>query len=360
MARSAENRLAYADLLRVISMLAVIAVHVSGGWLESLPAGTAEWNALNAWDCLTHWCVPVFVMCSGMFLLDPKKTVSWLDLFVRYILRMVTALLFWGMAYILLYDLVGGRFSLDAVVHAFKAVVLGNTETHLWFLTMMIGLYLLTPLLRAFVRGARRSDFHWFFLVYAVFMFILPMFLRLRGSQTAALYADRLYLNFTLGFPPLAYVGYFLAGYYLKEYTINRLAEGLIYVAGIAGAAFTVWGSAYLNHGNGPGQFNGLMMSYLTPNVAAMAVAIFVLFRYVLGVSDERSRRQRVGNAARYGFGVYLSHVVFLILLRYLGLSNPPIPPVVAVPLLTLVIFIPSFALSWLLNKIPVVGRYIT
>lgn len=354
------GRLAYADLLRVVAMLAVIAVHVSGGWLESLPAGTADWNALNAWDCLTHWCVPVFVMCSGMFLLDPKKGLSWPDLFFRYILRMLTALFFWGMGYILLYDLFGGRFTLQSIPHAFYAVVLGNTETHLWFLTMMVGLYLLTPLLRAFIRGAKKSDFHWFFFLFALFMFVLPLFLRLRGSETVNLYANRFYLNFTLAFPPLAYVGYFVAGYYLKTYTLNRLAEGIIYVLGIAGAAFTVWGSAFLNRGHAPGDFNGLMMSYLTPNVCAMAVAVFVLFRYVLGVSDERSRRERVSHISKYSFGVYLSHVIFLILLRYLGLATPPISPVIAVPLLTLVIFLPSLALSWLLNHIPVVGRYLT
>ena len=72
------------------------------------------------------------------------------------------------------------------------------------------------------------------------------------------------------------------------------------------------------------------------------------------------SRRARVSHAADYTFGVYLVHVVFLTLLRYFGLSNPPITPALAVPLLTLAIAVPSFAVSWLLHKIPVVGRYIT
>ena len=216
MARTNEGgRLAYADLLRVMAMLAVIVLHVSGGWLESLPVGTADWHALNVWDSLCRWCVPVFVMCSGMFLLDPKKALSWPSLFLRYILRMVTALLFWGTAYRLLYELVAGTLRPASLPRVLYAVILGNTETPLWYLTMTIGLYLLTPLLRAFVRGARRSDFHWFFLVYALFMLVIPLFLRLRGSQTVALYANRLYLNFTLGFPPLAFVGYYLAGYYL-------------------------------------------------------------------------------------------------------------------------------------------------
>ena len=99
--------------------------------------------------------------------------------------------------------------------------------------------------------------------------------------------------------------------------------------------------------------------SYLTPNICAMSVAVFVLFRYVLGVSDEPSRKGWVSAIARCGFGVYLSHIIFLILLRRFGLTALPIPAAVAVPLLTLVIFLPSFALSWLLNKLPVVGRYL-
>lgn len=268
MARTNEGgRLAYADLLRVMAMLAVIVLHVSGGWLESLPVGTADWHALNVWDSLCRWCVPVFVMCSGMFLLDPKKALSWPSLFLRYILRMVTALLFWGTAYRLLYELVAGTLRPASLPRVLYAVILGNTETHLWYLTMTIGLYLLTPLLRAFVRGAKRSDFHWFFLVYALFMLVIPLFLRLRGSQTVALYANRLYLNFTLGFPPLAFVGYYLAGYYLKTYTLGRLAEGLIYALGIAGGAFTVLGTSLLSRR--AGALDVTLYSYLTPNVCS-------------------------------------------------------------------------------------------
>ena len=352
------GRLVYADLMRVAAMLAVIIIHVSAGWLESLPVGTADWHALNLWDSLTRWAVPVFVMCSGMFLLDPKKSLPLPTLFFRYFLRMVTALLFWGVAYHLLYDFLNGVLTLGSIPHALYAVVLGNTETHLWFLTMMMGLYLLTPILRAFLRGASRGDLHWFFLLYAVFMLILPLVLRLRGSQTAALYADRFYLNFTLAYPPLAYVGYFVAGYYLKTYTLGRIAEGLVYLLGIAGAVATAVGTTLLSARTGG--LDTTLYSYLTPNVAAMSVAVFVLFRYLLGVSDERSRKQRVSAMAECGFGVYLSHVIFLILLRHFGMAILPIPAAVAVPLLTLIIFIPSYALSWLLHKLPVVGRYLT
>ena len=52
---------------------------------------------------------------------------------------------------------------------------------------MLLGLYLVTPVLRAFVRGAGRGDFHWFFLLVFVFTFLLPTLLRLRPSQTVSL-----------------------------------------------------------------------------------------------------------------------------------------------------------------------------
>lgn len=358
MSRSEGPRLVYADLLRVAAMLAVIVIHVSAGWLESSQVGTADWHALNTWDGLCRWAVPVFVMCSGMFLLDPKRNLSLSHLLLGHFFRMAVALLVWGVSYHLLYQLIAGSLSLASIPYAFYAVILGNTETHLWFLTMMMGLYILTPVLRAFVRGASRGDFHWCFLVFGLFMLALPLFLRLRGSQTVALYANQFYLNFTLAFPPLAYVGYFLAGYYLKAYTLGRLAEGLIYVAGIAGGIATVVGTTVLSQR--AGGLDVTLYSYLTPNVCAMSVAVFVLFRYVLGVSDERSRKQRVSGMAACGFGVYLCHVVFLILLRHFGLAIPPLPSAIGVPLLTLAVFLPSYALSWLIHKVPVVGRYLT
>lgn len=70
------GRLAYADLLRVTAMLAVIVLHLAGSQLGNVPVGSVEFHVLNAYGGLTHWCVPVFVMLSGMFLLDPKHNLS--------------------------------------------------------------------------------------------------------------------------------------------------------------------------------------------------------------------------------------------------------------------------------------------
>ena len=103
-----------------------------------------------------------------------------------------------------------------------------------------------------------------------------------------------------------------------------------------------------------------ILYDYTSPNVCAFAVAIVVLFRYVLGVSEERSRRQRLSGVARVAFGIYLVHEFFFMLLRFLHISVFSLPPVASVPLLTAVVFLLSFAVAWLISKLPFLGWLLT
>ena len=91
MGKTVGGRLAYADLLRCAAMLAVIVVHVSGGSLEAAAVGSPAFQVLNLYDGLAHWCVPVFVMLSGMFLLDPGHSLPLSKLFFGHILRIAVA-----------------------------------------------------------------------------------------------------------------------------------------------------------------------------------------------------------------------------------------------------------------------------
>lgn len=353
MGKTVGGRLAYADLLRCAAMLAVIVVHVSGGSLEAAAVGSPAFQVLNLYDGLAHWCVPVFVMLSGMFLLDPGHSLPLSKLFFGHILRIAVALTVWGTAYALVGQVTANGLSWESVQAALYQVLLGRTSFHLWFLYMIIGLYLVTPILRAFVRGASRGDFHWFFLLVFLFACIIPTILRLRPSQTLSLYVNNLNLKLVLG-----YVGYYVLGYYLKAYSLSRPAEYLIYVLGILGAAVTVGGTAWLSQQRG--MLVQTLYNYDSPNIALMSAAVFVFFRYVLGVSDERSRRQRVSGVAKISFGIYLVHVFFLILLRHFGITALSFVPALSVPVLSAAVFLGSFTVAWPLSKLPLAGKYLT
>lgn len=356
MTRTVDGRLAYADLLRVLATIAAVVLYISVGWLDQTAAGSTARTVMYVYSALTRWCVPIFAMLSGAFLLDPKKQVNLRSIFFKYILRVLAALLAWGIFYALLdYGRSDRRFTWDRVKIAFGYVLGTQTHDHLWFLYVMIGLYLITPILRAFVRGASRGDFHWFFILAFAVCSVLPVLQQLWPAQTAlpTAWLDKLDVHLALG-----YVGYYVAGYYLKNYTLGRFTEFIIYVLGILGAAATVCGGVALSiH---PGNFHGALLQYYAPNVAFMSVAIFVLFRYALGEGEKRSRRRRLGGAAKITFGIYLVHDFFIMLLRYLDISTLSFTPILSIPALSAAVFLCSFAVSWLISKIPLLGRYLT
>ena len=347
MAKQRGSRLLYADRLRVAASLAVVAVHICGAWIDQAPVGSAAWNTLNVYDSLVHWCVPVFVMLSGMFLLDPERKVTGRDL-LRHGLRIAVALAAWSAIYALAGVLLDGK-PLGAWWGEMRNVVWGKLPYHPWFLPMLLGPYLLTPVLRAFVRGAAQGEMRWFFLLVFGAAMVLPTLLAIRPSKTVSTWMNQLDLRMVLG-----YGSYYILGYCLKTCRLSRRKEGLIYLLGLAGAVWTAAGTAWLSAEMGP-RFT--FYGYFSPNVACMASAVFLLFRRL---PEGANAGRWTGPLAGITFGIYLCHDLFLMLLRHWGVSTLSFAPVLSVPVLTLGVFGCAALTAWLLSRLPVLGRYLT
>lgn len=354
MTRKTEGgRLAYADLLRTFATLAVVVLHLAGSQMGAAEVSSRDWQVFNIYDGLARWCVPVFVMLSGMFMLDPDRSLPLSKLFFHNAPRVLACLLVYGTLYAWLDR--GQPLSWAGVWSALNDVLRGETHYHLWFIFMILGLYLVTPVLRAFCKGAGPADFYWFFVVAFFFASLLPLAFRMWPNATnlVKVWYDKLDVQLVMG-----YVGYYVAGYYLRAYTIGRLAEAIVYALGVLGAIVTVWGTALLSR-----QVGGLadmLYGYFAPNVVFSSVAVVVLFRYVLGVSEERSRRQRLSGMARISFGIYLIHDLFIMLLRSFGITTLSFAPVASVPVLSAVVFLCALAVAWVISKIPFLGRWLT
>ena len=89
--QSPQERVVYADLLRIFATFAVIVMHVAASGWSSTPVSSFDWQVYNLYDSLARWAVPVFVMLSGMFLLDPQKDTSTAKIYRKYILRIILA-----------------------------------------------------------------------------------------------------------------------------------------------------------------------------------------------------------------------------------------------------------------------------
>ena len=61
-----------------------------------------------------------------------------------------------------------------------------------------------------------------------------------------------------------------------------------------------------------------------------------------------------------HGFGVYLVHALVIEMLNLFNITVISASPLVMVPMLTITVYLISLVLTWLIRKIPVVGKKIT
>lgn len=338
-------RLGYSDFLRCLATLAVVTLHCAGATLAAEAPTSARFFVLNLLDGCGRWAVPMFVMLSGMFLLDPEKPMpakKWLG----HVGRLALAILLWGGGYAL-WDARAAHLGLEWLLEGLISLVAGRLHYHLWFLPMLLGLYLLIPPLRALVRGASRKTL-WYLtgLWGAVTVCLNTLYGFFPGGPGQS------WLNM-LGLYNLAgYAGYFLLGYLLKTCEIRPWAERSLYVLGLLGLVVTCAGTRVLSQR--AGVFQDRLYGNLTPNVCLTAAALFLLCRRL-----ELGRGTIWGRLAPLTFGVYLLHPLFIELFNILGFPDPMWNVAWAVPLQVLTVTLPALALTWLLRHIPKLGKYL-
>ncbi|MDR1091222.1 MAG: hypothetical protein LBL79_09120, partial [Prevotella sp.] len=58
-----KDRILYADLLRIITIFAVVVFHITTNrWYSAYIESHSEWHVINFFVACLRWCVPVFFM----------------------------------------------------------------------------------------------------------------------------------------------------------------------------------------------------------------------------------------------------------------------------------------------------------
>ena len=93
---------------------------------------------------------------------------------------------------------------------------------------------------------------------------------------------------------------------------------------------------------------------------AVQGIALFVFFKEKLkDVEFKKSTQKFILDISGLTFGVYMVHVVLLALLDKFGFSPVTYPAVYMIPMLILFVLPTSFFISYVLKKIPFLGKYI-
>lgn len=351
-----RSHIAYFDFLRIFATLAVILVHVSAQNWEAVEVTSSTWKLFNIANSAGRWCVPMFCMISGALFLDNAKPLDTKRLLTHNLPRLVTAFLFWSGIYAAVMLLKG-----EALADVLPVFVKGHY--HMWFLYMIAGLYLAAPVLRKVTESKTATEY--FLVASFLFIIAIPRTLHFLGCldlpYTLGALVDAAgeaydYVNFlflhTYGF-------YFVLGFYLYKYELGKTPRRWAYGLGIAGYFATVLLTNWYSVKTGGASVEFYADSSL--NVFCMAVGLFLLGKYTLSrVELKETGRNRLQKVSQCTFGMYLGHALVMETFQErLGLNTLAFHPAISIVVITAAVAAVSYLLSALLNRIPVLGKYV-
>lgn len=198
------------DLIRAVAIVFVICIH-SMGYIGDVVKHCDDLSYLSVvkgvYDCVIYTGVPLFVMLSGALLLG--KTEDWSTFFHKRFKRVLIPFAFWSVTVFLIQSHAEGgglRFP-SSLADFFRQFFTNGVHGIYWFVYMLIGLYLLVPLLRILLS---RSDER-----TAVYMMILLLFASFMSDTDIKIFSE---LNLPIGI----YLFYFIAGYVVYRYFLQK------------------------------------------------------------------------------------------------------------------------------------------
>lgn len=338
-----SERTAYFDYLKLLQYFFLMVVHTASYQWYSTDIHSTSWLVLNFYKSSTRPCVLIFFMISGALMLG--KDIPIKILYRKYVLRLVIVFIAWDIIYAVITYWSDG---LPGII--FK---LFNSNYHLWYLLAMIGLYICFPLMKLIAENEKLMRY--FMILSACFAFFLPTVFELItafGTDAPAHWAEMItghfydmHMTTVMGYP-----FFFIAGYYIHTYGIDKVPRRIIYALGIIS---TISG-ALINalfvrmQGTPIDTFNNSFMLYeMIP-----AIAVFTFFKY--NVKGNVRLDKIVYRVSAWGLGIYMVHdLVIQGLNAFLGLNAMSFNPILAVPVVGLIALIVCIIISGLLNLIP-------
>lgn len=324
-------------VLRAIACMAVIMIHVIDGWTST--ADITLTGARHILDDIIlqpfiRWAVPVFIMVSGALLLNPDKDVSVAKI-RKYIIKMLFLLITFGLFYCFIENIY-----IYGIKDIFKAVYMSvfnciqeKSWSHIWYIYMLIGLYFITPILRAFVKIKDDHTFHFTITGLFIFSIVIPTINNIFDLKITTFYLES-----------LSYITIYLLGYAVVYR--NTIKESYIYIGGIIGFAGYV-----------------LVTIFKQTHIQSDLFIILVALAIVTLFSKERIKIKNnkiIDLISKDSLGIYIIHAFFLNLANKGLKLYPSILPIgigeIAFFLVTLILSVISIEI---MKRIPVVKKLV-
>lgn len=384
-----KQREAWIDWMRVIACFMVMLVHstepfyLGGDGAQILTEGDAWWSSF--FDSFVRMCVPLFLIASS-YLQFPLHYSSGVFLRKRAV-RILIPFAIWSLVY---------AFYWGQPVENLQGLLLNFNYAagHLWFVYMLVGIYILMPMLSAWAEKVSKRELQvylgiWFFTtlipIFRDWIDTNPMALTIgaTGLPRQALFplwGEASWNTYGTFYYISGMLGYLLLGLYFRRFVkvsswLSTLKVALPCWA--VGFGITFGGFLRRVYEMDGGQFPALgglekairwetTWTYDTLGVALMTIAFVLLFRKISASGTFYKRI--VLPVSKASYGMYLSHMVVLSVSSAmwrdaLGVGTEGALGFHTTPVEILGTAVTSYAIvavaSILLQRLPVVGKYL-
>lgn len=223
------------ELLRIVSAIAVIMLHVSGTYKDAITDETVfgylyqeHMIAALLYNTLSRFAVPCFVMLSGAFLLGNDKNSNYKFFYKKCMKNVGIHTLLFSVLYFLFSEsiscakIVLRGDELTELLLPINDLVKGEPYYHMWYLYMILGIYLLIPMIIDFKKRVGEETFK------KISLFLLPV-------ATISGWTSEFVLHWSMA-KVICYVGYLLIGYQIKilcEHNTNNKRGMMLILLGL-------------------------------------------------------------------------------------------------------------------------------
>jgi surface polysaccharide O-acyltransferase-like enzyme len=300
-----EGRLSFPSPVRAYAMSIVVLIHVAAVLAPHYnTVNPADWWISNAYHAFSKGGPPIFTLVSGALLLSVPANQPILLFFQKRLLKVLIPFLFWAVVYLLWrINFLNEPMTLFDVARAFLD---GPIYYHLWFIQMILGLYLATPILRYYVQSASPQNLRYFLLVWFLATAVLPTITYFTGLDV------NIWVVVTT-----SYVGYFVLGYYLRDRSLHG-SQLLICLFVVVIAMLVTEVGTYLLLINRGGHFDPFFFNNLGIFMVIISVGLFLFLKsvpYDLLFARFPHLGQASNILASTSLGVYFVHVLIMELL---------------------------------------------
>lgn len=297
-----NKRIIYLDILNIIAILAVIAMHCNG-LIHGNP-NTKAWNTSLIIECICYFAVPLFFMISGANLMKYRQRYSTKEFYKKRCKKVVIPFIVWAIIMFIWKIFIIKTINVQSVNSPIKLInsfFSNKEEPTYYFMFEIMAIYLIMPLLSLLAKEEHKKTL-WFIVgLYFVVNATIP--------NIAPLLGIKLYDSFKV--PLNGYTIYVILGYLLSETSIEKKRKIYIYIGAVVGLIYRYVSTFILS--KAAGQVIKITWGYGSWHCILLTISIFILVKdlnIINKIKNNEEIQKIISKIAGCSFGIYLIHMI--------------------------------------------------